>query len=57
MTAYFPVRKPSTQDQEFEDASIPHIEMTERDIPWDPESTHLEESEAAMVDFRGDIVK
>lgn len=55
VTAHFPVRKPTSQ--EFEDESIPHIDMTERDIPWDPEDRRLGESEAAMTDFRGRVVE
>jgi hypothetical protein len=39
VTAYFPVRKPSRA--EYEDDSIPKIDMTDEDIPWDPNSKHF----------------
>lgn len=55
VTAYFPVRKPSRA--EYEDESIPKIDMTDEDIPWDPNSEHFAESESAMTDFRGQIIE
>ena len=55
VTAYFPVSKPSVA--EYEDESIPKIDMTEQDLPWEPHSSHFMESEAAMTDFRGRVTK
>ena len=54
VTAYFPVCKPS--QEEYEDASIPKIDMTWEDLPWNPNDPSFMESEEAMVDYNGRVV-
>ena len=54
VTAYFTVAKPTRA--EYEDELIPKVDMTAADLPWDPTSDHFMESEAAMTDFRGQVV-
>ena len=55
VTAYFTVSKPTRF--EYEDDSIPKINMTAEDLPWEPNSTEFHESESAMTDFRGQVVR
>ena len=54
VTSYFSVRKPTVD--EYEDEDLPHITMTAEGPEWEPCSSDFAEQEAAMTDFRGQIV-
>ena len=53
-TSYFPSRKPRAS--EYEDDSIPHIEMTRKPPVWEPSETRFTEQEDAMTNFRGEVI-
>ena len=46
---------PLTHD-EFEHHGCTRIELTSRDLTWDPSTDIYEDQENAMMDFQGDIV-
>jgi hypothetical protein len=43
--------------EEFEHHGCPRIELTSRDLTWDPSTDVYEDQENAMVDHNGDIVR
>ena len=47
---------PLTRD-EFEHHGCTQIELTSRDLTWDPYTDIYEDQENAMMDFQGDIVR
>ena len=55
ITSYLLSRKPRVS--EYEDESIPHIDMTSKAPVWDPSETIFSEQEDVMTDFRGEVIK
>ena len=51
VTSYFPSRKPI--EIEYEDESIPHIDMTSEAPVWEPYEVIFGEQEDVMTYFRG----
>ena len=51
VNSYLPSRKP--RSSEYEDESIPHIDMPSQEPVWEPSETSFEKQEDAMTDFRG----
>ena len=47
---------PLTRD-EFEHHGCTRIELTSRDLTWDPSTDIYEDQENAMMDFQGEIVR
>ena len=52
--SYFPSRKPKAS--EYEDESIPHIDITSKDPVWEQSINRFAEQEYAMTDLRGDVI-
>ena len=51
---YFLSRKPRAS--EYEDDSIPHIDMTSKAPVWEPSETSFVEQEYVMTNFRGQVI-
>ena len=54
VTSYFPSRKPRVS--EYEDESIPHIDMMIKSLVWEPYETGFAEKEDVMTYFRGEVI-
>ena len=54
VTSYLPSRKPRVS--EYEDESIPHIDITIKEPVWDLSETIFSEQEDTMTDFRGEVI-
>ena len=54
ITSYFPSRKPRAS--EYEDESIPHIDMTTEAPVLEPSETSFAEQEDAITDFRREFI-
>ena len=52
--SYCPSRKPKAS--EYEDESIPHIDITSKDSVWEQSGNRFAEQEYAMTDLRGDVI-
>ena len=55
ITSYYPSREP--KESEYEDESIPHIDMTSKALVWEPSETSFAELEDAMNDFREEVIR
>ena len=54
-TSYLPCRNPRASD--YEDESIPHIDMTSKAQVWEPSEISFSEKEYAMTNFRGELIR
>ena len=54
VTSYFLSRNPKAS--EYEDESIPHIDMKSEAPLWDPSETIFVEQDYVMTDFRGKVI-
>ena len=54
VTIYFPSRK--LRVIEYEDETIPHINITREAPVWDPSETSFAEQEDVITDFRGEVI-
>ena len=55
VTSFLNVR--TITSDEYYKAEIPCIHLTSETLTWDPQTTLYEESEAAMIDYSGDIAR
>ena len=53
-TSYLSSRK--TRESEYEDESIPHIDMTSEAPMWEPSETSFTEQGDKMTNFRGEVI-
>ena len=54
VTSFFPTRKPTRQ--EYEEDSIPKINMTSELPDWEPSTADFAEQESAMIDAGGQVI-
>ena len=55
VTSYFPSSNP--RESEYEDASIPNIDMTSDETVWEPSDTSFAEQEEAMTYLKGEVIR